>query len=120
MHPEWHCELRDLQVWTLYLRQHWRAVLPIEHLPDRHRLRDLRLGLRNDQHRHHHHVNLPSLRQNGWPVLQQQQLHGCRRSMHLFKHDRQILVPGLRRRQPALLLELDDQHDRVQRRRYCL
>jgi len=75
---------------------------------------------RNDQHRYHYDVHLPNVRQDRRPVLQQQQLHGCRRSMHLFKRDQQILVPGLRRRQPALLLELDKQHDRVQRRRHGL
>ena len=40
--------------------------------------------------------------------------------MHLLEHDGQVLVPGLWRYQPALLLQLDEQHDHVQRRRYCL
>ena len=102
------------------MRQLRRAVLSVEHLPDRHRLRNLRPGLRIEQHRHHHPVDLPNMRQNGRPLLQQQQLHRGRSAMHLLEHDRQILLSGLRWPQPALLLELDKQHDRLQRGKYCL
>jgi hypothetical protein len=116
LHPKRVLDLvRNLQVRTLHVRKPRRALLPKQHLPDQHRMLQLRSGLQLDQ-RYQQYGDLPALRQEGRALLHRQHLPGCGDPVPVQQLDRHLRMQSLRRPGRALLLDLDHKPKPLQRR----